>query len=137
MMLSQSNAICLLLSAMLVLGGLWLGTRGSGREGLREGLNKERSKELAEHTKTQREEAVHSAGKYDSDRGAARNHAQVMTELLHTLDADLVTEMLGYAENRHKQGNTYALMNKHAAHATAINTLRTSCETSLKVVQSS
>lgn len=118
---------------MLILAGLWLWTRTGSPN--REGLNKDQSQHLADQTKTQREEAVHAAGKYDSDRGAARSHARVMTELLHTLDADLVTEMLDYAGSRHKQGNTYALMNKHAAHTSSINTLRTSCETVLKTVQ--
>lgn len=116
---------------MLILAGIWLWARVPEREG----LSKEQSKDLVAHTQTQREEAVHAAGKYDSDRATARNHAKVMTELLHTLDADLVSEMLDYASARHKQGNTYALMNKHAAHASTINTLRTSCESALKTVQ--
>jgi hypothetical protein len=131
MILAPSTALCLILSSMLILAGIWLWKQTSTREG----LNKEESAELAEHTQNQKEEAVHAAGKYDSDRATARNHAKVMTELLHTLDADMITEMLDYAKLRHKQGNSYALMNKHAAHATAINTLRTSCETALKVVQ--
>jgi hypothetical protein len=135
MMLSPATSFSLIMSALLVLSGIWLWKILPGQEGMREGLNKERSKELAEHIQAQREEAVHGAGKYDSDQGVARNHARVMTELLHTLDADLVTEMLDYGEARHKQGNTYALMNKHAAHAATINTLRTSCETAMKVVQ--
>ena len=139
-MLSPATSFCLILSALLILSGIWLwkvlqGQEGM-REGMREGLNKEQSKELAEHTQAQREEAVHGAGKYDTDRGVAKNHARVMTELLHTLDADLVTEMLHYSEARHKQGNTYALMNKHAAHTNPINKLRSSCETAMKVVQS-
>ncbi len=130
-MITPATALCMILSSMLILAGLWLWKSTATREG----LNKDESEQLAEHTQTQKEEAVHAAGKYDSDRATARNHAKVMTELLHTLDADMVTEMLDYAKLRHKQGNSYALMNKHAAHATAINTLRTSCETALKVVQ--
>lgn len=133
-MLTRPTSLCIIMAVLLILTGIWLAQQQT-RVGMQEGMSQEQSENLVEHTQTQREEAVHAAGKYDSDRGTARSHAKLMTELLHTLDAELVSEMIGYAEARHKEGNSYALMNKHAAHASAINTLRTSCEDALKAVQ--
>ena len=124
-------ALSVIVVVMLVLAGVAMYTTNSKREG----LNKQESQELAEQTKEQKEEAVHSAGKYESDRATARAHAKVMTELLNTLDAELVSEVLDYAKTRHEQGNSYALMTKHAANSQSINTLRDSCESALKIVQ--
>lgn len=134
-MLTRSTSLCIIMAVLLILSGVWLAQQQTSIGGVQEGISQEQSQNLVEHTQTQREEAVHAAGKFDSDRGTARSHAKLMTELLHTLDAELVSEMIGYAESRHKEGNSYALMNKHAAHASALNTLRTSCEDALKTVQ--
>ena len=128
-------SVIVIAASMVLLGCVWLYTERAKKLG-REGLNKQDSQELAEQTKDQKEEAVHAAGKYESDRSTARAHAKVMTELLNTLDAELVAEMLDYAKDRHDLGNSYALMTKHAANAQSINTLRESSETVLKILQS-
>ena len=47
MMLSPATSFSLIMSALLVLSGIWLWKILPGQEGMREGLNKERSKELA------------------------------------------------------------------------------------------
>ena len=132
---SKLLSVVIIAASMVLLGCVWLYTEHAKKLG-REGLNKQESQELAEQTKDQKEEAVHAAGKYESDRSTARAHAKVMTELLSTLDAELVAEMLDYAKDRHDQGNSYALMTKHAANAQSINTLRESSETVLKILQS-
>ena len=108
---SRLIAVVVIAACMVLLGCVWLYSDHSKRSG-REGLNKQESQDLAEQTKDQKEEAVHAAGKYETDRSTARSHAKVMTELLNTLDAELVAEMLDYAKNRHDQGNSYALMTK-------------------------
>ena len=131
---SRLIAVVVIAACMVLLGCVWLYSDHSKRSG-REGLNKQESQDLAEQTKDQKEEAVHAAGKYETDRSTARSHAKVMTELLNTLDAELVAEMLDYAKNRHDQGNSYALMTKHAANTQSINALRESSETVLKILQ--
>ena len=131
---SKLVAVVVIAACMILLGYIWLYVNYTKKSG-REGLNKQESQDLADKTKEQKEEAVHAAGKYETDRATARAHTKVMTELLGTLDAELVAEMLDYAKNRHDQGNSYALMTKHAANTQSINTLRESSETALKILQ--
>ncbi len=131
---SKLIAVFVIAACIVLLGCVWLFNNKLKQAG-REGLNKQESKELAEHTKQQRDQAENVAGSYEKNRSTARAHAKVMTELIGTLDAELVTEMLDYAKKRNDQGNSYALMTKHAANAQSINTLRESCETSLKILQ--
>ena len=60
-------AVVVIAACMVLLGCVWLYSDHSKRSG-REGLNKQDSQELAAQTKDQKEQAVHAAGKYETDR---------------------------------------------------------------------